>query len=251
MIPSGWLDVTTTLADFAIISFAVAPEALRRHLPPECEPEIFTLGDGSRCALVSAVPFRDLDFRFGAAPWLTFAFGQTNYRAYVTYRGQRGVWFFGTSLATPYVALPRYVWKLPWHYARMRFDTRWHGECCDRYQLQTTGAWGAAQIELEGTDEPAGCLDGFADEEETSALLTHPLRGYFYRRDGRVGSYSVWHERLVMRRGIARRARFDVFEQLGLVAPDAAPHSVLLQRETEFIIFLPPRLLAKVSEARA
>ena len=238
-----WIDVTTTLADFAIITYAVDPAALRRLLPAEFEPDIFTLADGSRRALVSAVPFRDLDFRFGAAPWLQFSFGQTNYRAYITYRGQRGVWFFGTSLATAYVAIPRYLWRLPWHPARMRFDTRWSGERCERYQLETTARWGAASVDLLGGDEPIGRLNGFADEEETAVVLTHPLKGYFYRRDGRLGTYAVWHDRLGLRRGTARRARFAVFERLGLVPPDAAPHSVLLQRATEFIIFLPPRPL--------
>jgi len=240
---SRWIDVTTTLADFAIITFAVEPDALRRLLAPGFEPDIFTLAKGSRRALVSAVPFRDLDFRFGIAPWAKFSFGQTNYRAYVTYRGQRGVWFFGTSLATPYVAIPRYLWRLPWHHARMRFDTRWVGDRCERYRVETTGHWGAAEIELEGTDEPVGRLDGFADDEETAVVLTHPLKGYFYRSDGRTGTYAVWHDRLRLRKGIARRARFALFEQLGLVAPDATPHSVLLQHTTEFIILLPPRAL--------
>lgn len=238
-----WIDVTTTLADFAIITFAVDPAALSRLLAPGFAPDIFTMADGSRRALVSAVPFRDLDFRFGAAPWLRFAFGQTNYRAYVTYRGQRGVWFFGTSLATPYVAIPRYLWKLPWHHARMRFDTRWSDGHCEYYRLATSGRWGAAELELHSTDEPLGRLDGFVDAEETAVVLTHPLSGYFYRRDGRLGSYAVWHDRLQLHHAVARRARFAVFEQLGLVAPDTAPHSVLVQHTTEFIILLPPHLL--------
>lgn len=240
-----WIDVTTTLADFAIITFAVDPAALSRLLAPEFEPEIFTLADGTRRALVSAVPFRDLDFRFSAAPWLRFAFGQTNYRAYVTYRGRRSVWFFGSSLATPYVVIPRYVWKLPWHYARMHFDTRWSDAGCERYRLVTRARWGSAEVDLRGDTEPMGCLEGFADEEATAVVLTHPLIGYFYRRDGRLGSYSVWHDRLRLCRGTARRARFAVFERLGLVAPDAAPHSVLLQPTTEFTIYLPPRPLAQ------
>lgn len=71
-------------------------------------------------------------------------------------------------------------------------------------------------------------------------VLTHPLVGYYARRDGHLGSYSVWHERLDPRRGTARHARFDVFEKLGLVTPGTAPISVLLQRRTEFVIRLPP-----------
>jgi hypothetical protein len=122
-----WGDVTTTLADFAIITFAVDPAALAALLPDGFAPEVFTLDGGRRVAFVSAVPFRDLDFRFGFAPWLKFRFGQTNYRAYVTHRGQRCVWFFGTSLSTNWVAIPRYAWKLPWHPARIGIEADWDG----------------------------------------------------------------------------------------------------------------------------
>jgi uncharacterized protein YqjF (DUF2071 family) len=240
--PTGGLDVVTTLADFAIVTFAVDPDRLRRLLPPGFEPDVFTLESGSRVAFVSAVPFRDLDFRFVALPRFRFAFGQTNYRAYVVHRGERCVWFFGTTLATAYVAIPRYLWKLPWQYSPMRFDTSWSSSRCERYRLTATARRGAARVELTGTDEPAGRLDGFADAEETAVVLTHPLAGYFQRRDGRLGTYSVWHDRLVLKRGIASRARFAIFERLGLVAPGARPHSVLLQESTEFAIYLPPRL---------
>ncbi len=236
-------DVTTTLADFAIITFAVDPAALAALLPKGFEPDVFPLDDGRSVAFVSAVPFRDLDFRFGFAPWFKFYFGQTNYRAYVTYQGQRCVWFFGTSLATNWVVIPRFWWKLPWHSAHIQIDANWDGQRCTHYRLDTTADWGNAQAELEGTDEPTGRLNGFADAEETALILTHPLIGYFTRRDGRLGTYRIWHERLDLRRGITRLARFEVFEQLGLVAPGTVPNSVLLQRRTEFIIHLPPRCL--------
>lgn len=237
-------DVTTTLADFAIISYAVEPAALAALLPEGFTPQVFTLDDGRRVAFVSAVPFHDCDFRFGFAPWCKFRFGQTNYRAYVFYQGQRCVWFFGTSLATRWVLIPRYWWKLPWHPARMQIDTEWTGERCVRYRLATVAAWGNAVADLEGSTEPTGRLDGFADVEETAIVLTHPLIGYYSRRDGCLGSYAVWHDRLTLNRGVARHVQFEVFEQLGLVAPGSVPHSVLLQRQTEFVIRLPPRRIS-------
>lgn len=236
--------MTTTLADFAIVTFTVDPARLAALLPPGFEPDVVRLDCGRERAFVSAVPFRDLDFRFDAAPWARFAFGQTNYRAYVIHEGRRCVWFFGTTLATPFVTVPRYLWKLPWHYSPMSFETAWTGERCDRYRLRASSSWGAARLDVDGTGEPLGRLDGFADAEETAVVLTHPLAGYFRRRDGHVGSYSVWHEPLVLGVGVARRASFRVFERLGLVAPGERPHSVLLQRETEFVILLPPRRLA-------
>ncbi|MBN1207677.1 MAG: DUF2071 domain-containing protein [Myxococcaceae bacterium] len=239
----GALDVTTDLLDFALVTYAVAPEALARHLPPDFEPETFTLGDGRRVAFVSAVPFRDKNFRFGFAPFLRSSMGQTNYRAYVRYQGARAVWFFGTSLDSPWVWIPRVWWKLPWHPARMRFETAWSGERCEQYRLVTDGAWGRAELELSGSETPMGCLDGFRDEEECVLVLTHPLKGYYFRRDGTLGTYSVWHERLQLQRATVRKARFHVFEELGLTTPESVPHSVLVQRITEFIIFLPPKPL--------
>jgi hypothetical protein len=233
-------EVTTTLRDFAIVTYAVDPERLAASLPGDFEVETFTRDDGSRCAFVSAVPFHDVDFRLSPLRWWRFSFGQINYRAYVRYHGVRAVWFFGTVLGSPIVAIPRYLWRLPWHHARIAIAAGWEGERCDRYVLNARGAWGGATFRATGTAEPMGRIDGFSGAEETGIVLTHPLRGYFRRRDGRLGTYSVRHERLHPMRGNAEHARFSVFEELGLVAPDAKPHSVLLQRATEFVIELPP-----------
>ncbi|MBL9002627.1 MAG: DUF2071 domain-containing protein [Myxococcales bacterium] len=235
-------DVRTMLADFALITYAVDPERLQRLLPSGFEAQRLVI-DGRERSLISAVLFRDLNFRFEFAPWLRFHFGQTNYRAYVLRRGEPCVWFFGTSLATGWVLVPQLLWRLPWHFARMRFDTAWRDGRCRHYHLHTSAPWGRAVVELEGTDEPQGVLPGFASPEQTSWILTHPLDGYFRRSDGQVGSYSVWHERLSLRRGIAKRARFEVFEELGLLDATSRPHSVLLQEQTEFYVYLPPHIV--------
>lgn len=239
----GWLDVAVTLRHYAITTFAVPPERVERHLAPGFDPEVFTLAGGQRRAFVSAVSFLDVGFRLRAVPWPRFRFGQTNYRAYVLHRGERCAWFFGTSLATAFVLVPRIVWGMPWHHARMRFDCEWQGERCDRYRLETTGRWGAASIDAQGTDEPMGVLDGFTSEDETRAVVTHPTDGYFRRPDGRVSRYSIWHAPLAMRRAIPRTVRLEAFESLGVIDAGEAPHSVLLQRETDYVIHLPPRAI--------
>jgi uncharacterized protein YqjF (DUF2071 family) len=238
------LNATTTLRDFAIVTYAVEPKRLAALLPPGFEAETFTLGDGSSRGFVSAVPFRDLDFRLACAPALRFAFGQINYRAYVRYRGERAVWFFGTMLDSPLVAVPRYFWRLPWHHARISIEASWAGARCESYALDAHASWGNAGLRCTGTAQDAGCIDGFADAAETSLVLTHPLRGYYYRRDGRIGTYSVDHERFAMKRAATAEARFTVFEDLGLLETTAQPHSVLLLAETVFTIALPPRALS-------
>ncbi|HEX6292397.1 MAG TPA: DUF2071 domain-containing protein [Herpetosiphonaceae bacterium] len=243
----GPLDVVTRLRHFAILTYTVEPQALARQLHPRFEPDCIRLADGRERALVSVVPFQDEDFHFVGLPLLRFCFGQTNYRAYVRDRltGERAVWFFGTALDSASVLIPRYLWKLPWHRGRIRFDCRFDASrgAYAAYRMQTESAWAPADLEVEDTGERITTLDGFDDLERGMVLLTHPLRGFFYRRDGALGSYSIWHDRLAPTRGRCRHARFPLLDRLGLVslADQVYPHSVLLQQETEFSIYLPPR----------
>jgi hypothetical protein len=237
--------VTTTFLDFAIVTFAVEPERLTALLPQGFDAEVFTLDDGSRRSLVSAVSLRNVFFGLKSLPRARFTFSQINYRAYVRYRGERAVWFFGTMLGSPAaVAIPRYVWGLPWHGAHITLLATWRGELCERYALDARCRWGTASLQCAGTAQPMGRLDGFADAEETSIVLTHPLRGYSRHRDGRIVAYTVGHHRLAMTRAIPQEAHFSVFADLDLRA-GAHPHSVLLLRDTQFIVELPPKTLER------
>jgi uncharacterized protein YqjF (DUF2071 family) len=245
------LDVITKLRHFAIVTYTVSPQVLQSHLHPRFEPDTIRLADSSEQALVSVVPFQDEDFHFAGLPFLRFAFGQTNYRTYVRDRvtGQHAVWFFGTTLDSPSVLIPRSLWKLPWHRGRIRFDCHFDSDraAYHTYRMRTRSAWAPAELEIEDTGEQIAALPGFEDLEHGMVLLTHPLRGFFYRRDGALGSYTIWHDRLVLTRGTCKRARFPLLDRLGLVrlADQDRPHSILLQRETNFSIYLPP---SKVSE---
>jgi hypothetical protein len=237
-----WLDATTRLDHFALVTFAVDPARLRASLPASLEPEIRRLDDGTECGFVSAVSFRDVDFRMAVAPWFRLSFFQTNYRAYVRDPdGRRAVFFFGTTLDSRFAAVPRTAWGMPWYPGATEIEAEWtpDGRCL-AYRHVCAGRWGTADVEIEGTGEPLGRLDGFGDTDDGALVLTHPLDGFYARPNGRLGRYAVWHERLRPRLGVARRARYAVFEDLGLVAPDQAPHSVLLQRSIEFDVLLPP-----------
>src|SRR5262249_1509107 len=143
---------------------------------------------------------------------------------------------------TPFVIVPRYVWRLPWHYTDIRIASSWQSELCTSYSYVAKGDWGSAELEMVGTEDEMGTLDGFADEEETRIILTHPLTGYYNRMDGRPGTYNIWHDKLQMKRAIVSRSRFEVFERLNLIQADSKPHSALIQRTTEFVIYLPPQL---------
>lgn len=243
--PLSGIDVVSGLEHFAIVTYAIPPERLRPLVHERFDLDSIKM-DGKSRALVSVVPFLDRDFHFARAPWLRFCFGQTNYRAYVmdTETGKRGVWFFGTTLDSWTVAMPHYLWSLPWYRGRTRFTCQYDvaARRYTDYRAVTLSAWGPAMLELTDTGMPPAEIPGFTDLETAAIVLTHPLDGFFYRRDGALGSYSVWHDRLQPTVGHIVHAQIGLFDRLGLVpfAEQLQPHSVLIQPLTEFAIFLPP-----------
>jgi uncharacterized protein YqjF (DUF2071 family) len=239
------LAVETTLEHFAIVTYWVDPLQLRKHLHPRFEPVCLVEG-GLRRALVSVVSFLDRDFRFVVCPWLKRSFGQTNYRAYVedTQTGEQAAWFFGTVLDSVSVAVPRHFWKLPWHRARMAFDCR-YDDAVSRYStfdIRTESRWAPGHLTLEDSGRPPDRLPGVANLEAALVLLTHPMRGYFFRQDGVLGSYSIWHDRTIPTVGSVREARYPLLQTLDLVseADQSGIHSVLLAPTIDFTIYLPP-----------
>ena len=89
-------------------------------------------------------------------------------------------------------------------------------------------------------------LPGFTCLEPALVVLTHALEGYYFRRDNRLGSYRIWHDRMRMTEGRVTRARYPLLADLGLVplGDTRNVHSVLIQREIPFTVYLPPVALA-------
>lgn len=234
-----WCHAATELDAFAMVTYRVDAERLAGVLPDGIVPDRFTFDDGTEGALVSAVPFLDRDFHFRFCPPVKVSCGQVNYRAYVTFRGERGVWFFGTSLDSVFVALPRLAWRMPWHRDSIEIVHRWAAERCEAWSLTATG-WGAGSCRLEPTGAPLARLDGFADLDETLEVLTHPMVGWYQRGDGGLGRYSVWHQVLSLEACAVPQARFEVFERLGLVDASQPPHSAVVARTVHFDVHTPP-----------
>jgi hypothetical protein len=244
--PLSRRDAIATLKHFAIISYSVDAERVRPHVHPRFNIDTFVVAPSGRKALVSMVPFEDQDFHFVHTRRLKFRFGQTNYRTYVIDRetGERAVWFFGTTLDSWTVVLPRYWWRMPWHRGRIRFDCEYDSAAgrYTRYRMKTRSDWAPVEIELEDSGQPLCELAGIPDFEAGLVTLTHPLLGVYYRRDGRLGSYRIWHDRLGCTAGRVKRAKIGLVDRLGIVpySEQHTPHSVLIQHETEFAIYLPP-----------
>ena len=140
--------------------------------------------------------------------------------------------------------IPRLVWKLPWHRAQIRFDVQYDRkeDRYEHYRLQTDSQWAKIELELSDTGNMPDHLLGFTDLESGLVLLIHPLKGYFYRRDGQLGNYSIWHDQLQPTVGYVERANFSLLESLGLVVSGDLSdiHSVLIQPEIDFTIYLLP-----------
>ena len=233
-----WHHASTELDDFAIVSYRVDPGLIARHLPSGVVPEVFNFDDGGHEALVSAVVFRDRDFHFRFCPPASISCGQINYRAYVRAQGEIGVWFFGTALDHPLVAVPRFLWQMPWHRARIRI-----GAEPGRWQMTAADSSGTSHCELNVTDQALGRLDGFTNASETLRTLTHPTDGWYRRRNGGIGRYSIWHDVMAARECSSTSARFTFLEGLGLITSSSQPHSALTQSTIHFDIYTPPRRL--------
>lgn len=237
---------TTELDHFLIVTYRVPTDALQTALPREFTPEKFVFDDATGGSLVSAVPFLDRHFRFRGMPLISLSCGQVNYRAYVTYEGRKGVFFFGTSLDSALVRIPQVLWRMPWHGDRVEVS-----ESSGIVRFSATGAWGAGKLEARITPEVLGRLDGFADAFQTAEILTHPMIGW-YQRTGetsrkstkyKLGSYQVWHCPVEARICEPTHSSFAVFEDLGLITSGQIPHSVLYQPSIHFDVLMPPRKL--------
>ncbi len=237
----GRLDVRTSLLHFALINYAVPKERLENHIPvdrfeiPEFEV------DGRPQAMLSVVPFVDADFHFyRIAPWFKFRFPQTNHRVYVIDRatGEDVVWFFGTTLGSRIVHLPRLLWRIPWYHASYKIACEYdpQQQRYQTYSVQISSSWCEAQIEIEDTGAPVQVT------AEERLILTHPVDGFYDRLDGRTGGYSIWHEEIPLTQANPINLYFSLYERLGIMNRQEMqkPHSIFLCPDIEFDVYMPP-----------
>lgn len=245
--PRG-IDVQCGLQHFAIITYAVPAERFHGLFPARFRLDTVDI-DGCAMGLLSVVPFVDVDFTSAVFPFPKFTMGQTNYRIYIidTESGERCVWFLGTTLDSWTLLVPRHAWKLPWHAGTVRFDCVFDQATGTyaRYRMHTRSDWADAAVELAQSGDEHFDFPGFPDSESARVYLTHPLAGFYHRRDGKLGTYRVWHPELAVKPARLLSARFDLLSRLGLVreAEQQSPYSVLIEPLNEFTIYLPPAVI--------
>lgn len=245
--PSG-LDVICKLQHFAIITYAVDPKRFEGIFPARFKLDTIVI-EGQEKALISVVPFIDVDFTSAVFPFLNLTMGQTNYRIYIidTVTQERCVWFLGTTLDSWTIVVPRYLWQLPWHTGKITFDCKLDQQTgiYKQYSMHTESAWASVNVELEQKQETECKFAGFPDTETALVYLTHPLAGFYYRRDGKLGTYRVWHKQLQVKPAELVKADFGLLSKMQLVSLEEQqqPYSVLIEPVNEFTIYLPPAVI--------
>lgn len=245
--PKG-IDVLCGLQHFAIITYAVPAERFQGIFPRRFQLDTVEI-DGQEMGLISVVPFIDIDFTSAVFPFPKFTMGQTNYRIYIidTQTGERCVWFLGTTLDSWTLVVPRYLWNLPWHAGTVRFDCTFNKATglYDKYHMKTQSSWAEASVELVQSKEDSFDFPGFPNTESALVYLTHPLSGFYHRRDGKLGTYRVWHKELEVKPAKLQSARFKLLSELGIVkeSEQSSPYSVLIEPINKFTIYLPPTVI--------
>ncbi|MBK8398491.1 MAG: DUF2071 domain-containing protein [Leptospiraceae bacterium] len=244
------LDVETYLEHFALINYALPKERLLAYIPQDRFEISEYLINGEKMALMSAVPFLDIDFHFKKIfPFLKFQFPQTNYRVYIKDKktNESAVWFFGTTLGSYYVYLPRLGFNIPWHYAKYKVNCEYNSEekKYNHFKVNSHSKWASSEIDLIDTGVSISTYDGFSSYEEMKLILTHPVKGYFYRNDSKLGTYSIWHEEMSLTSALPRKLYFSLYEKLGLLSREemSKPLSVFLCPNILFEVYLPPKLV--------
>ena len=127
---------------------------------------------------------------------------------------------------------------MPWHRERVRIDATWAEGRGSSMAVDVDGGWGALTIRLDGMLPPSRPSDGL-----WPATVTDPVHGWYRRRDGGVGRYSVWHPPLRGRLQpmAVRVARSQPFEDLGLVPLGQEAIAAAVVPTTTFDVHTPPR----------
>lgn len=211
--PKG-IDVVCSLKHFSIITYAVPAQRFSGLFPERFKLDTVDV-NGEKMGLISVVPFIDVDFTSAVFPFFKFTMGQTNYRIYVidTKTNERCVWFLGTILDSWTLVVPRYLWSLPWHAGKVDFDCRFDAKkgIYTQYHMHTRSEWAAASVELSQSENEAFNFAEFPDTESALVYLTHPLAGFYYRRDKKLGTYRVWHKELKVKAARLSMRSFSYF----------------------------------------
>lgn len=233
------LSVSIDVENFALVTHKVPAERVRRHVPERYELQTFEEA-GEEFALVSATCFCNRDFRPTALQFPRHSFNESTYRTYITYQGHAAVFFFCRFLGTALATLPQKTIDRNVYQADFEVDTDLGPAGFTRYVCRAAGPRGETYFSLEATREPPA-MHPFTSGEEHEQFITYRLDGHFTSTVGTPAHGPVSHGRMRAWSGHLQAARFDPWEELGIVTRAEAerPYSVLVTPGTTFRLQLP------------
>jgi uncharacterized protein YqjF (DUF2071 family) len=243
--PEGFERLTTIsveVRNFALITYAVPVERVRRRLPGPYTLETFPKNGQEQC-LVSGTCFCNHDFKWSAAPRPRLTFDEGTYRVYVTHRGRRGVYFFRRFLSSPVAFGAQRVADRNVAMANFDTETRFDDSGYGLYTCSVRSGDVENSFTIRARGVPRRKLP-FASGEELAQHITYRLHGFFETPIGLQGHMPVSHRRMAPWSGELVSGRFDTWTQLGIVSSEEAahPYSVLIEPAVNFLLH-PPRPL--------
>jgi uncharacterized protein YqjF (DUF2071 family) len=232
--------VAIDVENFALVTHRVPADRVRRHLAPTYDLETFGEGTGEYC-FVSATCFCNRNFRLNMLRNPHHTFNETTYRTYVSFKGRRGVFFFGRYLGTPLALIPQRLLSRDVFHAEFDLSIERGPQGYISYVCSASSSQGETSFSLEATDQPPQ-KPPWESGEEHGQYLTYRLDGYFTSSMGFQAHSPVSHQRMRPFSGRLHEGRFELWEQLGIVPREEAnkPYSILVTPGAHFTLY-PPR----------
>lgn len=236
--PKGPPVLSVNVRDFALITYAVAAERVKTHLPSAYQLDTFE-GAGGEYAFVTTTCFSNEHFR----PVVGFprqTFDESTYRTYVTHKDRSGVYFFGRYLGTNLAWLSqrpiaRHTYTGDFHVAILNGGGDYASYTCD-----ATSSAGQTRFALKA-DQKVEAKPPFSSGNELVQFLTYRLHGFYTDVIGAQGHMPVTHPRMNPVAGFLTEAKFDLWDELGIVTSEEIgdPYSVLVVSEVPFKLHAP------------
>lgn len=228
--------------NFALITHTVPAERVRDHIPAELALETFRGDDGGELAFITTSCFCNRQLHWSMARYPAVDFDQSTFRTYVTYKGRRGSYFFGTYVSTRLSFGAQSL--LAANSQRATYDISCHGGPAGypRYTSRAVTSDGEIAFEIEATGRPQA-TPPFATGDEHAEYITHRLHGFARSPFGWVTHGPVQHRRMTPWSGRLLGARLDFWDRLGILAPEETvpEYSVLVEPSVRFTLH-PPRI---------
>ncbi len=236
--------VTTAQVDiqnFAMVTHAVPADRVRPHIPTQLRLETFRADGGPELALITTSAFCNRQLHWSLSRYPAVDFDQSTFRTYVTYKGRRGSYFFGTYVNT---ILSYGVQSLLAASSRLaKFEVACEGGATGypRYDARAVASDGEVAFELEATTQPQAVAP-FNTADEHVEYVTHRLHGFARSPFGWVTHGPVEHRRMNPWSGRLLGGQLDFWHERGILFRyEVTPaYSVLVEPSVRFTLH-PPR----------